>query len=138
VFPPAIGIAVNQAFQILDEASKPHFRQTREKMFGRTLEEVNVADPEKAKAGLAAGLKPFNETLATSAFLGGDSPTYADYCLFGVLKWVDIVSKYRAIDESSATGKWFVRLENMYDGYARKVPTVRSIGDLVRDKKVAM
>jgi glutathione S-transferase len=126
VFPAAIPVAVYQAFQILDEASKPYFRESREKMFGARLEDIHV-DQEKGKAGLAAALKPFNETLAKSPFLGGNSPTYADYVLFGVLKWVDIVSSYRAIDESSEVGKWFVRLEGMYGGYARDVPTVRNM-----------
>lgn len=125
VFPGAIPAAVYQAYQILDEGSKPLFRKSREEMFGCTLEAIHVGE-EKGKAGLATALAPFNETLASSAFLGGDTPTYADYVLFGVLKWVDIVSSYRAIDESSDVGKWFVRLENMYDGYARNVPTVRN------------
>jgi len=125
VFPGAIPAAVYQAYQILDETSKPLFRKSREEMFGCTLEAIHVGE-EKGKAGLAAALVPFNETLASAPFLGGDSPTYADFALFGVLKWVDIVSSYRVIDDSSDVGKWFVRLENMYNGYARDVPTVRN------------
>ena len=128
VFPAAIRIAVYQAYKILDDACKPYFRESREAMFGRTLEEIH-ADEDSAKAGLAQALTPFAETLGDFEYIGGDEPAYSDYVLFGLLKWIDIVSEYPAIDLGSPVGMWFTRLQNRYDAYAANVPTVRSLND---------
>ena len=132
VFPAAIRIAVCAAYNILDEASKPYFRETREAMFGCTLEELDVGE-EQAKAGLGEALKPFAEVLAASEYLGGDEPTYADYVLFGLLKWADIVSPYAPLDSGGTVAAWFDRLQSRYDGYAARVPTVRSTTASIRD-----
>ena len=96
-------------------------------MFGKKLEDIHV-DEETGKARLADALKPFEEVLATGDFIGGEQATYADFLLFGILKWMDIVSQYRPLDETSAVGEWFGRLEGSYGGHAGKVPTVRNIG----------
>jgi len=125
VFPAAIPVAIFQAYQILDDASKPYFRESREAMFGKTLEDLH-AEEDAGRAGLAAGLKPFEEVLKHCTYVGGDAPSYADYALFGILKWADIVSTYEPLDADSAVGAWFARLSDLYDGYAGKVPTVRS------------
>jgi len=125
VFPCVIPVAIFQAYRILDDASKPYFRETREAMFGKTLEALH-ADEASGKAGLAAGLKPFEEVLTECDYVGGDTPSYADYALFGILKWADIVSAYAPLDPDSAVGAWFARVSDLYDGYARKAPTVRS------------
>jgi len=125
VFPAAIPIAIYPVSQLLDDENRAYFVKTREAALGAKLSDIN-ADPETGKANLEKALAPFNKMLKNTQFMGGDKPTYADYCLFGVLKWADIVSPYRPINDSSALGKWFVRLENMYDAHAANAPTVRN------------
>ena len=125
VFPAAIPIAIYPVSQLLDDENRAYFVKTREAALGAKLSDIN-ADPETGKANLEKALAPFNKMLKNTQFMGGDKPTYADYCLFGVLKWADIVSSYRPINDSSALGKWFVRLENMYDAHAANAPTVRN------------
>lgn len=132
VFPAAVRVAVFAAYNILDAASKPYFRETREAMFGCTLEELDVGEIS-AKAGLNHALSPFTEVLAASDYLGGDTPTYADYVLFGVLKWMDIVSPYAPLDGTSAVAQWFDRVQQLYGGYAANVPTVRAATAANRD-----
>ncbi len=58
--------------------------------------------------------------------LGGDQLMFADYVLFGILKWLDIVSAYKPIDDASSVGQWFDRLEGLYGEHAARVPTVRT------------
>jgi len=126
IFPVAVRIAVYAAYQLLDEASKPYFRESREAMFGRTLEELNLEE-HAAKAGLIAALAPFAEVLSACETIGGEEPGYADYVLFGLLKWMDIVSPYQPIDNDGPVGEWFARLGAMFNGYAAGVPTVRTL-----------
>lgn len=125
IFFTAVTMAIYPVSQILDEASAPYFIETREGKFGKKLSDINADDAEEAKANLAKGLTVFEQTLATSDYLGGDAPTYADYTLFGVLKWIDVVA-YRPVDETSNVGKWFDRISALYNGNAAKAPTVRS------------
>ena len=124
LFPAVIPIAMFQAYKLLHANCKPYFRESREAMFGMKLEDVQV-DKTTGMANLTKTLKPFDEVLSTNNFLGGDNPTYADFLVFGILKWMDIVSTYRALDDTSPTGHWFMRLQNLYGGHAASVPTVR-------------
>lgn len=124
LLPAAIPVAVCEVHDLLDADNQAYFRETREKVLGRSLEDLKVS-PEDGKAGLAKGLTVFETVLETTPYLGGDAASYADYALFGVLKWVDIVAPYRPVDDSTAVGKWFANLEAMYDGRAGSVPRVR-------------
>lgn len=126
VFPAVIPIAAYPVSKILDEENQAYFIKTREAAFGNKLSEIH-ADPDTGKANLEKALTPFNNMLKSKQFIGGDAPTYADYVLFGVLKWADVVSSYRPINDSSAVGEWFVRLDNMYDGNGANAPTVRTV-----------
>lgn len=125
IFPAAIPIAVYPVSQLLDEENLAYFVKTREAALGAKLVDIN-AEPAKGKANLSKALLPFNKMLKVAKFIGGDTPTYADYCLFGVLKWADVVSSYRPINDASAVGEWFIRLENMHGGHAANAPTVRN------------
>jgi glutathione S-transferase len=125
VFPAVIPVAIYPISQLLDEEDRAYFLKTREAALGNKLSDIN-ADPDTGKANLEKALIPFNNMLKNTQFIGGNTPTYADSCLFGVLKWADVVSPYRPINDSSALGEWFVRLENMYDAHAANAPTVRN------------
>ncbi|HED13992.1 MAG TPA: hypothetical protein ENI62_10140 [Gammaproteobacteria bacterium] len=126
VFPAMIACAVLNCYEnVIDAESKDFFRKSREEIFGATLEQVTLPEAE-AKENLAKALAPFDEVLEEELFLGGPEPTYADYGLFGILKWGDMVSSYAPLDSSSNTGKWFDRLSSMYGGYAAGVKTIRS------------
>lgn len=127
VFPACVSIAILPALGLVDEASKAYFRESREKMFGKTLEEVSAPDADTGRRNLATALKPFNDALKGSKFLGGDTVSYADFALFGVVKWADIVGNYRSIDEGSQVGKWFLTLENLYGGHAANAPRARDM-----------
>lgn len=124
LFPALIPIAVYQVYQILDSESQVYFRESRESLFGKTLEEINC-EPETGKSNLAKALTPFESALESFEYFGGNKPSYADYTLFGMLKWVDVVSQYAPIDESTLVGKWFKRIDNMYDGHAANSPKAR-------------
>ncbi len=125
IFFTAVTMAIYPVSQILDNESAPYFLETREGKFGKKLSEINADDRDAAKENLKKGLAAFEDTLGISDYLGGEKPTYADYTLFGVLKWIDVVA-YRPVDDSSNVGKWFDRISNLYNGNAANAPTVNN------------
>ncbi len=68
----------------LDDADKTYFRTTREKRFGRTLEEVQAGRTARI-ADFRKSLQPLRSVFVGQRWLGGDSPKYADYLVFGAL-----------------------------------------------------
>lgn len=117
-------LALLQAVAILHDKDKDYFRQSREAMLGMSLED-SCADQDGALSALTEVLAPAEHALSGQAFLGGDSPCYADYALFGSLKWMHSLSGETPLASSSAMRSWFDRMLDMFDGYARKAPTAQ-------------
>ena len=103
----------------LTEEDQAYFRQTREKMFGTTLEEVQSGRDKKRKA-LNAALEPVRATLAVQPFICGKQPTVADYLLFSCFQFARCTSEYQLLPESSAVYAWRERMLDLHDGYARQ------------------
>lgn len=125
IFATAVSMAIYPVSQIIDDESAAYFIETREGKFGKKLVDINNNDQTAAKENLANGLAVFEATLGTSDYLGGTAPTYADYTLFGVLKWIDVVA-YRPVATDSNVGKWFDRISNLYNGNASNAATVNN------------
>jgi hypothetical protein len=80
----------------LDERGAKYFRETREKAFGMKLEEISPPGP-KRDALLKAAEKHFtsfaeilnaNGSGRDSWVMGEVGPTFADFAIGGILKWV--------------------------------------------------
>ncbi len=125
IFATAASMAIYPVSQVIDPESASYFVETREAKFGTKLSDINEENKDAALAKLANGLAVFEATLSASDFLGGDKPTYADYTLFGVLKWIDVVA-YRPVDQASNVGKWFDRVSALYNNNAAEAPTVNN------------
>jgi glutathione S-transferase len=90
----------------LGDSEKSYFRTTRERRLGCTLE----AAREQALMRISeirATLNPLRRTLKERPFLAGDTPAYADYIVFGALKWHSLSSDTPLYDESDQIAKWF-------------------------------
>lgn len=108
------------------EKDQPYFRESREKLVGMTLEKLSD-DRAAAVLTLNKTFAPFELTLKEEKYLGGTQPNYADYALFGSLQWANVISGTHFLPPDSAGAAWFERLLDLYDGYARKAPTVRAL-----------
>lgn len=105
----------------LSPADQAYFRESREKRLGGKLEALQA----KRDAGLAEfreGLWPLRKTLGFRPFLGGASPLFADYILFGVFQWVRVVSPYQLLADDDPVKAWFERCLDLYDGLGRSMP----------------
>ena len=111
-------------FNAAADKDRAYFRESREKTFGATLEELAMERAAGLKA-LAQALQPAEATLSLSDWLAGDEPSYADYCLFGSLQWGHVLSQEPIVSPDSAVGRWFERVLDLFDGYARQAPTLR-------------
>ena len=115
-------LALLDVLAILHEKDKAYFRESREAALGMTLEEA-CAGQDDARTALGQVLAPAEQALSRSDFLSGDAPCYADYCLFGSLKWVHALSGKVPLATDSAIARWFDAMLDLFDGFARKAPT---------------
>jgi glutathione S-transferase len=103
-----------------DEANAAYFRSSREHHFGKRLEEVTAAR-DAGLGGFRASLEPLRSMLAWQPFIGGQTPLFADYIVFGALQWARIASPFRLLDDGDVVAQWFERCLNLHDGFGRTV-----------------
>lgn len=118
---PAIGrIAMMDIHDRLDPVDRAYFRQSREQRFGKSLEAVAEAGRADLET-FSAKLEPLRHTLRFQPFLGGDSPLFADYIVFGALQWARVVSPHRLLAAGDVVTDWFERCLDLHDRLGRSV-----------------
>jgi glutathione S-transferase len=113
-----IGFVVLDIHDCLAPPDQAYFRASREKRFGRSLEEVQQGREERVE-GFRKSLAPLRQTVSAQAFLGGAAPCYADYIVFGAFQWVRVVSSFRPLADDDPVLAWFRRCLDLYGGVAR-------------------
>jgi glutathione S-transferase len=120
IHPYVTTAAIMDLHAMQDEANAAYFRQNREQRFGKRLEEV-MAARDAGLGAFRASLEPLRSMLGYQPFIGGPSPLFADYIIFGALQWARIATPYRLLDDGDAVAQWFERCLDLYDGLGRKV-----------------
>jgi glutathione S-transferase len=113
----AVLVDIHSGLGPLDQA---YFRQSREARYGKPLEQV----PAGRDAGLAAyrrSLEPLRSMLTYQPFIGGASPLFADYIVFGAFQWARVVSSYQLLAADDPVAAWFQRCLDLHGGIGRKV-----------------
>jgi glutathione S-transferase len=105
----------------LDEGDRTYFRESREKRLGKTLEAF-VADRDERVAAFRASLTPLRLTLKTQPFLGGETPLYADYAVFGPFQWARCVGPFALLADDDPVTVWRGRMLDLFGGLARQAP----------------
>jgi glutathione S-transferase len=105
---------------MLAPIDQAYFRESREKRFGRPIEEV-PADRDQKCAAFRAGLEPLRSMLSYQPFIGGTSPLFADYIVFGAFQWARVVSPFQALAADDPVTAWFERCLDLHDGTGRRV-----------------
>lgn len=98
-----------------------YFRKTREARLGKSLEEA-ASERDANREVLMRALDPVRLTLKTQPFIGGQTPNYADYILFGMFQWARVVSTYKLLKEDDPVYAWRERLLDAFGGMARNAP----------------
>jgi len=117
--PEVVKLCLLDIYNSLAPADQEFFRTSREKMFGCTLEEFDARHAKNGDA-LKKALLPLEITLKNQKYVGGDSPLFADYAVFGGLQWLRVSAGKDYLARGSAVSAWFEGLLDMYDGMAAK------------------
>ena len=118
---PALPMIIRDIHDRLSPEDQLYFRQSREKRFGRTLEELQ-AGREAQVATWRAAWEPLRTMLAHQPFIGGEGPLYADYSPFAALQWTRVMSPFRLLEEGDPVNDWFGRCLDLHGGMARVFP----------------
>ena len=117
--PEVAKLCLMDIYNSLAPADQEFFRASREKMFGCTLEEFSSKHPKNAEA-LNKALTPLELTLKKQPYIGGNTPLFADYVVFGALQWLNTTSSVDYLSGDTKVSGWFDSLLDMYDGLGRK------------------
>ena len=94
-----------------------YFRESREKMLGKTLEEV-VANRQERLPRIQKLLTPLRSTLSKQEYLSGETPGFSDYIVFGAFQWARCISGFSILNADDIVYKWRNKMLNMYEGLA--------------------
>ncbi|HEY5819752.1 MAG TPA: glutathione S-transferase family protein [Mesorhizobium sp.] len=113
--------ALREIFERQDDANKVYFRESRETRYGKSIEGVS-ADRDAHLAAFRNKLEPMRSMLDYQPFIGGQTPLYPDYVVFGALQWVRVMSTYPYLEPGDVVLSWFERCLDLHDGTGRRVP----------------
>lgn len=119
LIPALVPFLMRDALDCVDDADGAHLRRQIESAMRKSLEELS-AGREQAMQAFRRKLQPVRKALETKNFLGGTTPAYADYILFGLLQWARIVSPAKVLEDTDVIAAWFDRVLGLYDGVGRK------------------
>ena len=94
-----------------------YFRESREKMLGKTLEEV-VANRQERLPRIQKLLTPLRSTLSKQEYLSGETPGFSDYIVFGAFQWARCISGFSILNADDIVYKWRDKMLNIYEGLA--------------------
>ncbi|MCZ6888893.1 MAG: glutathione S-transferase N-terminal domain-containing protein [Gammaproteobacteria bacterium] len=98
-----------------------HFRSTRERILGETLEDSHALQQRRLQP-MRDALKPARQVLQRQSFLAGDAPSYPDYQLFAILQWVRVMSPLPLVEQDDPIRAHMERCLDLFDGLARQTP----------------
>lgn len=118
---PFLGAAIlMEIHDCLAPEDQAHFRRTREPRFGKPIEEVPL-DRDARLAGFRASLEPLRSMLTYQPYIGGASPLFADYIVFGAFQFARIISSYQVLASDDPIRGWFERCLDLHGGLAARV-----------------
>lgn len=120
LFPGLAPLMFGRVCSVIRKDDQPYFRTSREKMFGKTLEDL--AASAEAPGKVEAALKTLEAPLSKYSFLGGDTPNLADYVVASPLVWKYCVTDQELFETPAAVLAWRDRILDLFDGYARNAP----------------
>jgi len=120
--PAMMPVIVADIYERIDPVDEEFFRTQFEGFLECTLEEARTRAPQ-ALERLKRTLEPLQAALKRQPFICGSTAAYADYVLFSVFQWARITSPQAMFNNSDPLDVWRSRILDLYDGFARNIPT---------------
>ena len=115
---PLLRLIVADINATLDAPDQLYFRKDREAKLGKTLEDIQAGRDERLDA-FREFLRPLREMLKFQPFIGGKSPLFHDYVVFGSLQWARVASPFKLLANDDPVAAWFERLLDLHGGAGR-------------------
>jgi glutathione S-transferase len=114
-------------YACLHPGDRDYFRTTREKRFGKPLEEV-CPDPQAELPSFRLLLEPARRVLLKQAYLAGEAPNYADYALYGTFMWWRMTSRLAPFEQSDVMSDWLARMDGACEGEGARALAAAGMG----------
>jgi len=121
VHPGIADLVLLDIYDHVCDQDRDYIRASREKIFGKPLEDVQAGREDRV-AGFRAALHPLRLTVRSQTFLGGRQPNYGDYIVFGAFQWARAISDFRLLEDDDPIFGWFQRVAGLYDGLGQNAP----------------
>ena len=89
----------------LAQKDKKYFRESREKLFGKALEEI-VVDRKERLLHFQKLLSPLRKTLKKREFVSGGTPSFSGYIVFGACQWARCISDFCLLKADDSIYLW--------------------------------
>ena len=119
---PMMQVVAPDIHERVDPADAQYFRAMAERVAGETLDELRAGKDEALKR-LGRSLEPMQALLKRQAYVCGEHPAYADYILFSMFQWARVMSPHELLGPEDPLSAWRERVLDLFDGFARNVPT---------------
>lgn len=116
--PTMIRCILPDVFDRLDPVDTAYFRESREKRFGMTIEDIR-AGQDAYLAAFDASMTPLRTILNAEDWIAGDAPAYADYVIFSAFQWARMMSPTELVQPDDPIHPWRERMLDLFDGLAR-------------------
>lgn len=123
--PIIMRMMIKDIHDALAPVDQRYFRSAREARLGYSLEEHQTGTKANAEAFRAA-LEPVRRTLARHEWLGGGSPRFADYIVFGTLMWLRSITGSLPLLPDDGVVSWFERCLDLHGGDARTASVAKA------------
>ena len=105
----------------LDPADQAYFRTSREKQYGKSLEQVQEGREARLDA-FRKSLQPLRLAVSAHPYIGGAYPCYPDYLAFGGFQWARVTSPVQILARDDPVHAWFERCLDLHGGIGRLEP----------------
>nr|WP_306266341.1 glutathione S-transferase N-terminal domain-containing protein [Pararhizobium sp. IMCC3301] len=108
--PGIVRMVAKDIHDILDAENQAYFRKSREKSLKTTLEQLH-ADRDRHRQGFQTNLLALDLMLRRQPFIGGATPNFADFIVYGSLKWPAACSDYDVLPQKPRILDWYAHLD---------------------------
>ena len=110
-------ILIMDIYNSLTQKDQTYFRESREKILGKTLEEI-VLNREERLQHFQKLLTTLRTSLEKQEFVVGATPGFSDYIVFGIFQWSRCVSDFSLLKVDDSIFLWRKKMLDLHQGLA--------------------